>query len=114
MSPIPLQPEVALLERAAELRANGSSWDVVARKLDTNPDVLRAAVAAHRKQYRRFFVAARREVLDESFCEGLYTLRRQVRSDDERIANKAADALVRARLALFRHRRKGPPGEKRE
>src|SRR5439155_14644732 len=98
----------------AELRAAGSSWDAAARKLHTTPDALRDAVAAHRRQYRRLFAAARREVLDESFCEGLFTLRRQVRSDDERIANRAADALVRARLALFRHRTKGPPGPTRE
>src|SRR5206468_929490 len=101
MSPLPLQPEVALLERAAALRAAGSSWEVVARKLDTTPDELRALIRGSGRSFRRLFVAARREVLEESFLEGVFTLRRQVRSDDERIANRAADALVRLRMGMI-------------
>src|SRR5687768_6752093 len=102
MSPSPLPPEAELLERAAELRAAGSSWDVVARKLGTTADALRGLTRTHKPKYRKLLAAARREVVDESFCEGMLILRAQARLEDLRIANKAADALVRVRMGMVR------------
>ncbi|HJZ55500.1 MAG TPA: hypothetical protein VKE74_11100, partial [Gemmataceae bacterium] len=68
-----------LLERAAELRAGGSSWELAARKLNTDHDALRQLARAHRAEYERHHARSRREVMRDSFAEALLALRTLVR-----------------------------------
>src|SRR5690242_7107012 len=111
----PLTPETdALLLEAAELRAGGSSWDAAARKLGLAADEPRGLARAHRKLYRRYYADAYREVIDDSFAEAVLSLRRQLRSDDEKAARESAGYLARVWMTRLRHRRRtGKPAEPR-
>src|SRR5205807_5333015 len=100
----PATPDTdALLSRAAELRARGASWEAAADELDTDPGALKALTRDAGPAYRRLFAAARREVSEEAFTEALFTLRRELRSKDEKGRREAAGVLLRLRMTAIRH-----------
>src|SRR5437588_10492954 len=111
----PLTPEAdALLSEAAELRAGGLSWDAAARKIGVGVGELRGLARAHRTLYRRYYADAYREVIDDSFAEAVLSLRRQLRSDDEKAARESAGFLARVWMTRVRHRRRsGTPAAPR-
>src|SRR5262245_63146474 len=106
----PLIPDVEeLLLRAAELRAAGSSWSATARQIETDEPELRDLCRLHHAAYRRMLRAARRDVTDEAASEALLCLRRLLRSDDDRTCSAAANAILKYKMTLVRHRRSGKP-----
>ena len=89
------------LARAAELRAEGSSWEAVARELGTTPEQARRLTGRRRlpPPPRR----AAHDVLDDAFAEALFFARLDLRGDDE----QAPPARLRHHLP--RRRQPAPP-----
>ena len=90
--------------RAATLRAEGRSWAAVAEELG-----LTAATAqAYPRKYPKLWAAAERRAWDRSLAEAaaeaVTTLRRLLRSEDEKVNRDAA-----AKLVQFAARRLRPP-----
>jgi hypothetical protein len=98
-SPEPL----ALLERAAELRATGMPWDQTAAQLSLGRDELRRLTAEHRRDYDRLLRRERAELLRETLDAALTALRTQIHSSDSRLSYLASCTFVRYRLACLRH-----------
>src|SRR5438132_14385367 len=105
MTPTTLTPD-ALLGRAAEMRAHGLSWDTVARKLKLDEEELQQLVHDAGPAYRRLLATARREVRGEAADEALVTLRRELRSDEDKARRGAADSILKLTMTLLRHRPK--------
>jgi hypothetical protein len=100
MPPEPL----ALLGRAAELRAGGTPWDDVAAKLAVAVDDLRRLAAEHARGYARLVRRAQREFVRETMHATVARLRDLLKSQQEGVAMMAAATLVRYDLAKMRHR----------
>ena len=101
---MPTSPQpVDVLARAAELRAGGKSWEFTARELHFD-DVreLRDLVGQNDRAFQRVLNRARRDVIDDSFGEGVFVLRRLMRSPDEAVAYKAADSMIRFKATTIR------------
>lgn len=94
---------LALLGRAAELRANGSSWSVVAAELKIADDELRSLRSANAREYHHLARRAEREFERETARACLARLRELLKSQDERIAMTAAGTIIRYELARMRH-----------
>ena len=93
---------LALLGRAAELRASGTHWDRAAARLCLPHAELRKLVADHPRDYDRLVRRARAGVLREALDEALAVLRTHLGSRDERASLSAATTLVRYDLARTR------------
>ena len=103
---------VDVVARTAELRAEGKSWECVAKSLHCESvEELRYVIDRNEQEYARKLRRARREVLTDSFAEGVFTLRRLMRGKDEKTAMKAADAMIRFRATTIRHRKKLTPAD---
>src|SRR6187455_2604714 len=102
-TPTATPPEsLALLRRAAELRAGGTPWPDAAARLDLGHDELRRLVSDHARDYDRLVRRARAGVLREVLDEALAALRTHLASRDERASLSAATTLVRYDLARTR------------
>src|SRR5436305_1851739 len=108
MFPADATPTDELLHEAAELRAGGLSWEVVARKLGEDVASVRGWAEADPGRWREALRAARRQVVQDGFAEAALTLRRQLRSDDEKAAREAAGWFFRLQMTLLRHRARLP------
>src|SRR5262249_1386778 len=91
----PLPTADPLLPKAAELRANGCSWVAAARELDQHPDVLKRRADASRPAWRKLLGQARRDVIEEAFAEAVLALRADIRGDDPKLKQAAANMLLR-------------------
>jgi hypothetical protein len=99
-----LVPEtLALLGRAAELRAAGTPWPDAALQLKVAPDDLRALVAAHRRDFDRLVRRAGRDLEDETRGATLAKLRELLKSPNEGVVMFAAGIFIRYELAKMRH-----------
>src|SRR5262245_51613200 len=100
-----------LMPKAAELRAGGSSWNQAGEKLKQSPDDLKALSLEYRADWRKLLSSARREVIGEAFAEAMNRLRKNMRLENDKRADRAAEVLLKLWMTLVRHRRKGPPRE---
>ncbi len=82
------------IRRAALLRANGASWPAVAAELGVKEATARGWPAKHPDVWRAAARAANRQVLAEATAEAVLTLRRQLRSEDDKASRDAATKLV--------------------
>jgi hypothetical protein len=99
-----VSPEsLALLERAAELRAAGTPWADAATRLAVTHDELRRLASEHRRDYERLSRRARDVARREAVADAVAALRRMVNTSDTRIGLSAATTLVRYELAMMRH-----------
>jgi hypothetical protein len=94
---------LALLGRAAELRASGVPWSDAATKLALDHDELRALVSDHSRDYDRLMRRARNDVLRETLDAALAALRTHVASPEPKMSMRAATTIVRYELARMRH-----------
>ncbi|MBL8866062.1 MAG: hypothetical protein JNK93_10935 [Planctomycetia bacterium] len=98
-------------DRAAEHRARGLSWDAAARELGRNEKTLREWA----KKFPREWAAALRRhestIAREATAESVHALRKQLRSEDEKIGRAAAASLIQYALTKSRKSpsRKGRP-----
>lgn len=97
-------PPAALIARAAELRAAGSSWEAVAREVGRAAETVRRWPVVFPDLWRPAFLDARKAVVDEVTAESVLTLRKQLRSKDEKTGRDAAQKLIQFRVALGRKR----------
>ena len=74
-----------LLERAAELRAAGVSWEVVGQKLHRHRDTCSRWPRLYPEIWKRLVAATRAEQRQNAADEAMTVLRTLLRSDDEKI-----------------------------
>jgi hypothetical protein len=103
VAPIHPTPD-GLLARVAELRAGGSSWGVVARDLGTTADEVRRAAESAGPTYRKLRSRAGRDVLDDAFAEALFAARVDLRSEDDKLRQRAYQVIFATCNGLYRHR----------
>ena len=94
---------LALLGRAAELRASGVPWADAATKLAVGHDELRKLASEHSRDYDRLMRRARNDVLRETLDAALAALRTHVTSPEPKMSMRAATTIVRYELARMRH-----------
>ena len=94
--------------RAATLRAEGRAWAAIAEELG----VTAATAQGYPRRYPKLWAVAERRAWDralaEAAAEAVTTLRRLLRSDDEKVNRDAAGKLVQ-----FAARRLRPPAAKK-
>ncbi len=93
-------PPDSLLAQAAELRAGGNSWEIVAEKVGRTPQTVRRWPEAYPEKWAAALRAAESQLLSEATAESVHTLRRQLRSSDEKSSREAAQKLISFRVAL--------------
>src|SRR4029079_4120510 len=80
--PAPATPEEeALLERAAALRADCTTWEKTAEQLKVDPAELEALVQAHKYSFRRLLFRADREAAREDRRLARVVFRKQIGLD---------------------------------
>jgi hypothetical protein len=110
----PLDTAEALLPKAAELRANGSSWARTARDLGHDPQRLKALAAESRQAWRRLRGQARGEVIEDAFAEAVLALRTDIRTGQPKEVQSAGNMLVKLWMTLVRHYGRAPAGRRAE
>ncbi|QEL15807.1 hypothetical protein [Limnoglobus roseus] len=88
-------PSPTLFLRAAELRVRGSSWDAIAKDVGRAEKTVREWVRTYPREWRKAVRDAEGQVAQEATAESVLTLRRQLRSDDEKTSREAAAALIK-------------------
>ena len=99
---LPSPESLALLERAAELRATGTPWPDTAKKLAVGVEALRTLAAEFQPDYDRLARRARDEVFRDTFREALTTLRNLLATEDTRTKFLAATTIVRCEMTRMR------------
>ena len=95
----PLKP--SLLNRilqAAELRAGGASWETVAAQVGRSADTVRHWPNAYPDVWKQALHDAEQRLVSDAGAEAVLTLRRLLRSDDEKVRRDAARFLVNLRV----------------
>lgn len=85
---------------ATELRAGGASWEQIAEKVGRTPRTVRTWPTNYPGPWKKFLRAAEEQQLTEATAESVHTLRRQLRSADEKTGREAAGKLIQLRVAL--------------
>ena len=93
------KPPRALINQAAELRAAGSSWEAVAREVGRTLDTVRRWPTLYKSIWKEAIQRAEEQLLTETTAESVFTLRRQLRSEDDKSSRDAAEKLIKFRLA---------------
>ena len=94
-----------LLERAAELRATGASWESIAMAVGRTTETVRRWPRVYRVVWNRRLATAERQIIAQATAEAVAALRQQIRSQDEKIARDAAHKLVQMRMMFERTKR---------
>jgi hypothetical protein len=100
-------PSDDLLALAAELRVAGVSWEEIARRVRRAVSSVRQWPSHYAARWHRFRMAAEQQQLADATVESIHTLRRLLRSKDEKTCREAAAKLIQYRAASGRLRRRG-------
>jgi hypothetical protein len=84
-----------LFLRAAELRARGASWEGVAKEIGRAEKTIRGWTRTYAAAWRKAVRDAGRQFAEEAAAESVLTLRKQLRSEDEKVCREAAAALIK-------------------
>ena len=98
---------LALLERAAELRAAGAHSADAAKQLAVGHDELRRLASEHYRDYERLSRRARNDLHRQAVSATIAALINLMQSPEPGVGIRAATTLVRYHTALLRHRDKG-------
>jgi hypothetical protein len=93
-------PSARTLRAAADLRAAGSTWAQVAAHVGRAENTVRQWPTAFPKRWAAALAAAEAQLLAAAAAESVHTLRQQLRSDDEKARQGAAEKLIRYRVAV--------------
>lgn len=93
-------PSASLLRKAAELRAGGAAWEAVAATVGRAARTVRRWPTRYPRRWAKAIQAAERQLLADATAESVHTLRRQLRSDDEKASRDAAQKLIQFRVAV--------------
>lgn len=91
-----------LIQKAAELRAGGASWEMVATDVERAVATVRRWPAEYPVVWKRAFRIAEQQLLTDATAESVLTLRKQLRSEDEKSSRDAAQKLIQFRMAKQR------------
>ena len=94
----------AQILKAALLRAQGVAWTAVAKEVGASLAQVKCWPARHPKVWRRATLVAEEQLLREATAESVLTLRKQLRSPDDKTSRDAAQRLIAFRIA-WRNRR---------
>ncbi len=94
------RPPEALIATAAAMRAACETWDVIAAEIGRSAGRIRHWPREYPDQWNRAYRDAERQILHEAAGEGVVTLRRLCRSQNERVALAAAKELLNFRLKM--------------
>jgi hypothetical protein len=90
-------PPDELIERAARLRAGGSSWAAVGKDVGRTHTAVMRWPELYRVKWAVYYAVAEQAILDDASAESVHVLRQQLRSKDERSSRDAAGKLLRTR-----------------
>lgn len=93
-------PAEELLEKAAELRASGASWEAVAAAVGRAAETVKRWPRLYQKKWEHLLSKAEKQQLREATAESLHTLRRQLRLPDDKASRDAAQKVMQFRLAV--------------
>ena len=94
------------METAAELRAQGATWETVAQQLHRQPTVVIRWAKHYPEEWERLLKAAEERFSREGSNESRSTLRILLRDEDSKVRLSAADKLARQR---FEEKASEPP-----
>ena len=97
-------PTDGQLLQAAELRVLGNSWERAASEMKIPVGRLRQWPVRYRGRWRKIHADAERRLMLEATAEAVATLRKQLRSKDEKSSRDAAQKIVQIRIALQKSR----------
>ncbi len=89
-----------LLTEAAELRAEGATWETVAVQVGRALSTVRGWPALYHAKWTALLRAAEQRIATEAAAESVLILRAQLRSKDPDISRNAAQKLIQYRVAL--------------
>ena len=94
----------AQILKAALLRAQGVAWTAVAKEVGASLAQVKCWPARHPRLWRKATLVAEEQLLRGATAESVLTLRKQLRSDDDKTSRDAAQRLIAFRIA-WRNRR---------
>jgi hypothetical protein len=97
------------IERAAELRAAGTSWPTVATTLQQNVNAIRQWPSIYSTEWTAAHQDAEKRQLAEACAESILILRQLLRSDNDKIRCQSARFLLEQRLALTKLQQQAHP-----
>ncbi len=103
-TPTPGDAGRAQILKAALLRAQGVAWTAVAKEVGASLAQVKCWPARHPKVWRKATLVAEEQLLREATAESVLTLRKQLRSADDKTSRDAAQRLIAFRIA-WRNRR---------
>ena len=107
------------LERAAEMKAAGSSWEAIATALHRKLQTVKQWSRLYANEWQELFAKYEKQLLDEATAESVLALRKQLRADEATVSIQAADKLIRYRISRAKSTPKptandGPTAEERD
>ena len=88
-----------VLERAAEMKAAGSSWEAIANALQRKVQTAKKWSRVYANAWQELFGKFEKQFLDEAAAESVLALRRQLRADEATVSIRAAEKLIRYRIS---------------
>jgi hypothetical protein len=101
-------PSDELFARAAETRASGLTWESVGKEVKRAARTVRRWPIKYADRWAAAFLRAERNLAAQADGESVYTLRRLLMSNDERIRWHAAKCLIARRIDRDKIERKSP------
>jgi hypothetical protein len=98
----PKPPPEALLLRAAEARAEGNSWKVVAEQVHRSPLTVCKWPRMYPDRWAAALREAERRAIDDAGAEGVCVLRELIRAGDPKVRQIAAWHLIYQRLEILK------------
>jgi len=113
MAPSPDPVLDGLIARAAEMRAEGATWQTVADAIGRSRRTVESWPKKHAKRWKRLFARAEAALLKDASSEAVHTLRKLLRSKLPKVQHDAAQKLLllrEARTKTGRNRGERPGG----
>lgn len=89
------RPPDGLIRTAAELRAAGTPWDAIGPQVGRSPATVRQWPRLYPKRWAAAYREGARQLRADAAAEAVHTLRRQLRSADDKASRDAADKLLK-------------------
>ena len=87
-----------VLERAAEMKAAGSSWEAIANALQRKVQTAKKWSRVYANEWQELFGKFEKQFVDEAAAESVLALRKQLRIEKSTLSVQAADKLIRYRI----------------
>lgn len=88
------------VERAAELRVSGLSWQQVAQKMRRKVNTVRQWTSRYPEHWKQLIERARQVLADEGADEAVSVLRTQLRGQEDKVSQVAARELINNKRSL--------------